>query len=505
MKNNNSVIRITDLTKSFGQAQVLKGINLQFRRGEIHAFVGANGAGKSTLLGCLSGALAPSSGRITVNGTPFKSLTPRQANRLGIGIIYQHFQVIEGLTVADNIFLGSEIKTYGTVCTAQQNQQAAKLLERLGVALNPQMFLEKLSIGEQQIVEIARALHYRPDVLILDEPTAALSDNEMSALHQVVRQLARQENLAIVYVTHLLDEIQEIADIVTVLRDGEIIWTRPVAKAPTADIAKAIAPEGNNIRHRQNSPDGSTARLSLEEYHSDYTGPVNLHLYAGEIIGLYGLLGSGRTDLLESIAGARPRNSGHLYSEGKSVAPATPGEALSQGIALVASDRKEQSIFGTLPALDNLLMPHFSGIADTTAKQHSLFNSMAERLSLKPANARLEGGRFSGGNAQKLVMGRWLIPNLSISVLLLDEPTQGVDIGAREELYRLMDQFTESGGAILLASSDPGEIIAVSDSILVLAEGRQIAFVQEQISEEELVHIAHQTLTATRENTYVTR
>jgi len=223
-------VEIRQLRKSFGGADVLKGVDLVFRLGEIHAFIGANGAGKSTLLGCLSGAVEPSSGTIAIDGEVFDTLSPRLALEKGIGIIYQHFQVVEGLTVADNIFLGSELRRMGIVDTRQQNERAAALLARLGAVLAPDMPLERLSVGERQIVEIARALRIGPKVLILDEPTAALSDREMSALHDVVRTLAHAENIAIVYVTHLIDEIKAIADCVTVLRDGAVVWTRPAAR-----------------------------------------------------------------------------------------------------------------------------------------------------------------------------------------------------------------------------------------------------------------------------------
>lgn len=490
---NAEIIRISGLRKSYGPIEVLKGVDLAFASGQVHAFIGANGAGKSTLLGCLSGAVAPTSGMIEISGEQFSRLTPRSAIQHGIGIIYQHFQVIEGLTVADNIFLGNELRKFGGVDQKAQAEQSRALLARLGSTIDPNSLLDHLSIGERQIVEIARALRLRPQVLILDEPTAALSDREMEALHEVVRQLAKQEGLAIVYVTHLLDEIAEIADLVTILRDGAIVWTRPVGEAPVTEIARAIAPRPDGQTGARHTARLGTTAVALNGYRSDFTGPVDLDLRQGEIVGLYGLLGSGRTDLLESLIGARGHVGGEFLLGGKPVRLTGPDAALGQGIALVASDRNEQSLFGDLTALDNLLMPHFGGIARKRSTQFSLFKQMAEALNLSPNNPALAGSRFSGGNAQKLVMGRWLLPDVGTRVLLLDEPTQGVDVGAREDLYRLLFRFAENGGAVLVASSDPAEIVSISDRVLILAHGQQIALLEGEIHEDQIVQIAHQS------------
>ncbi|WP_442578944.1 sugar ABC transporter ATP-binding protein [Mesorhizobium sp. ASY16-5R] len=486
------VVEIRGLRKSYGTNEVLKGVDLDFRSGEIHAFLGANGAGKSTLLGCLSGAVTPGSGTITIGGRINKALTPHQSSEQGVAIIYQHFQVIEGLTVADNIFLGSELLSWGRVRAAEQNRIASELLERLGVRLDPRAMIETLSVGERQLVEIARTLHLKPSVLILDEPTAALSSRETEALHRVVRHLAKSENLAIIYVTHLIDEIAMIADRVSILRDGRVIWSRPVAEASHAEITAAIAPNmARGHARASNARLDALPVLELEGYRSDYTGPVDLSLRPGEVVGLYGLLGSGRTDLLEGLVGARRHRGGKLRLSGKDTHLSGPRHAKAAGVALVASDRKEQSLFGTLGALENVLMPHFGGFAGGSRRQAQLFDDIATRMQLHPHLPRQAGELFSGGNAQKLMMGRWLFPELGIRVLLLDEPTQGVDVGARAELYRLLQDFTAAGGAILVASSAPDEIAALCDRVLILAKGRQAFEMDKDITEERLVECAH--------------
>lgn len=487
------IISVENLEKHYGSIKVLKGVDLDFRAGEIHAFIGANGAGKSTFLGCLSGAVLPTGGTIRVEGKPFAALTPRLAHDLNIAIIYQHFQVIEGLTVADNIFLGNELTRFGVVDSRSQNRAAEMLIKRLGVDIDPTAPLERLSVGERQIVEIARALRLEPRLLILDEPTAALSDREIEALHRVVRTLAHEENLAIVYVTHLLDEIEAIADRVTILRDGMIVWTRDAADTTTQMIAETIAPAAApQAGARKTAPDrAQTPRLALSGYRSDFTGPVDLAIAPGECVGVYGLLGSGRTDLLESLIGARKRQGGQALLNGQPVMPRDPGVARSLGIALVASDRNEQSLFPSLSALDNLTMPHFGRGIGGSQRQRSRFDGIARALSLHPNNPDLAGARFSGGNAQKLVMGRWLTPDAGIVMLLLDEPTQGVDVGARGDIYRLLRDFTDQGGAVLVASSDPAEIVEIADRVLVLANGKPVALLEDDIREDRLVQVAH--------------
>lgn len=249
-----TIVAVEGLHKSYGSVEVLKGVDLAFEAGEIYAFIGANGAGKSTFLGCLSGAVAPSKGSIRVGGKRFEALSPRLAHEMNIGIIYQHFQVIEGLTVAENIFLGAELTRFGLVNSIRQNREARALIERLGVELDPRTPLERLSIGERQIVEIARALWLEPELLILDEPTAALSDREIEALHGVVKHLAHNENLAIVYVTHLLDEVEAIADRVTILRDGQVVWTRAANETNTGMIAEGIAPAMEKAARQREKP-----------------------------------------------------------------------------------------------------------------------------------------------------------------------------------------------------------------------------------------------------------
>jgi ribose transport system ATP-binding protein len=476
MKAGSAGVEIVDLVKSYGTNRVLDGVNLSFEAGRVHALLGANGAGKSTLLGCLSGATRPDSGELRVGGDVHTGFTPREAFQAGVAIIYQHFQLIGSLSVGDNIFLGQEIRTKaGTVDRRRQDAEARRILAELGIEMDPRAVVETLSVGQQQMVEIARSIRRRPSVLILDEPTAALGAHEVEALLALVRRLAHEEGLAVVYVTHLLGEVLDVADDVTVLRDGRVHWTRPRGDLRLEDLVegispaattRAVRPETDDLAHRD-------VLLELQDYRSTITGPVDVTLRAGEILGVYGLLGSGRTDLLESLAGVRPRT-GTVRVDGRPAALDSPRRAQRSGLVLVASDRKAQSLFGTLPAIENLLMPHYSrlGRLRRPRTERAMFAEAAQTVGLTPPRASAPADSFSGGNAQKIAVARWTSVGANVRCLLLDEPTQGVDIGARQDLYASIRAFAQkNGAAVIFASSDPEEVLALADSVLVLVGG----------------------------------
>ncbi|WP_413733894.1 sugar ABC transporter ATP-binding protein [Sodalis sp. RH21] len=487
-------LSIRALRKAFGVQEVLKGINLDLKAGEVHALLGPNGAGKSTLLGCLSGAVTPDAGEIIIGNQSYQHFTPTSAFEAGMASIYQHFQLIGPLTVSDNIFLVNEMRSrLGTIRQREQRQRSSEILESLGVDVDPGRLVEELSVGEQQTIEIARALLKEPSVLILDEPTAALSEHEVTALLELVRRLAQDHGLIVIYVTHLLREVLEVADRVTVLRDGNVLWTRPIEDLSLEDLVHAIAPESQiasierDIRHHP-------PLLTLEHYRSAWTGPVDLTLREGEIVGIFGLLGSGRTDLLEGLTGVK-RSSGRVLLQGRDIASSTPQKARKQGIVLVASDRKEQGLFGSMSARDNLLLPHFSTLSRPWrrfGRERAIFAGAARRIGLKPADPEREGNNFSGGNAQKLMVGRWMTGVDSSHILLLDEPTQGVDIGARQDLYGLIrDYAAQPGHGVIFASSDPEEVVALADRVIVLVEGNVASIVEPGIGEEKLIALAH--------------
>lgn len=491
-------LEVKKLRKSYGSVNVLKGVDLQVSTGRVLAFLGANGAGKSTLLNCISGAQKAERGDILIDGQSLSHASPRQIQEHGVAIIYQHFQVFEGISVAENIFLGHEEKRGGRIDRRAQNLQARALLSRLGVDdIDPTADLKTLGVGERKVVEIARALRLKPKFLILDEPTASLSDKEAKALHGVIRQAVENEGIGVIYVTHFLDEIHKIADEITILRDGRILWTRPADDVSIADMTEAISPDAS-MEHLLHVPveAGGAEMLHVDNLVSGFVGPINVTLQASEVLGIYGLMGAGRTEFLECLAGARPKQGGSIKLGGKPVNFKTPRQALQQGVALVASDRKEQSLFSSFSAQENLMLPHMSrgvffNILRNFGGERFGFERAARKLNIQPPNPKLQGQRFSGGNAQKIMVSRWLVKDAGVKVLLLDEPTQGVDIGARHELYETLADVKKQGATLIVASSDATEICLLADKVMVLGRGQQITLIDNPHSAEHLIELAH--------------
>ncbi|CAM5307340.1 Vitamin B12 import ATP-binding protein BtuD [Streptomyces afghaniensis] len=574
-------LRIRGLTKSFGGVRALDGVDLTVPAGQVHALLGHNGAGKSTLIKCLGGAYPPDAGTIEVGGTSYSRLTPRESIAAGVAIIFQSLSVVDALTVAENIFLGQEWTRYGRIDRRAQEEVAAGLLERVAARCSPRDRVGDLPMGQRQLVEIAKALSRSAAVLVLDEPTAALSGAETDALAERVEDL-RAQGLAIVYVTHLLSEVERLADAVTVLRDGRVTHQATVAGQTRRDLVEAIAGRPTQAAHgprcatgtdapeppRRTGPDarrpryapgadgdetrgmpspdaqgpqhvsgsaGSDAgrtpspdaqgpqhvsgpaghdagrtpspdaqepprtpdryeytpgldtpepgraptppRLIVEALRGPGFGPVGLTVAEGERVGLFGLIGSGRTRILETLYGRRRATAGTLRVGEHTVSPARPADALGAGIALVPADRRAQGLFPSLSAQDNTLLPAVRTLARCHVRalrtERRVFDALATAVGLRPARPGLPVGAFSGGNQQKLVLGRWINDARHVDVLLLDEPTQGVNVGARQEIYRVVSGLAaERGTAVLFASSDPEEIVALADRCLIVARGR---------------------------------
>lgn len=497
-----TALSIRGLRKSYGPNVVLRGVDLDFAAGQVHALLGPNGAGKSTLLGCLSGANRPDSGVIAIGESEYDGFTPQQAFDAGTAIIYQHFQLIDDLAVADNMFLGGELTGRGGVVRqADQLAAANQVLASVGADFDGLAAVSSLSVGQRQLVEIAKALRHGPRVLILDEPTAALSADESQLLLDLVRRLAREEGIAVVYVTHLLREVLYVSDEVTVLRDGGVMWTRPTAELGLDDLISVLSAAGTTesgtseaTSSRQGPSTDDDALVEIRNFSVGGSSPVDFDVAPGEIVGIFGLLGSGRTNLVEGLAGVRPSTGEFLVAK-RRVDTGSPSKARRHGVVLVASDRKSQSLFGSMSALENLLMPHFGALSRPwrrRSRETAIFDDIATLVHLHPANADLEADMFSGGNAQKLAVGRWLGELSTADLMILDEPTQGVDVGARDEIHQLLRAFAQlDSKAVLFVSSDPEEVLTLADRVIVLVDSQVAGLLPGTADEQELVTLAH--------------
>ncbi|MEV5104556.1 sugar ABC transporter ATP-binding protein [Streptomyces massasporeus] len=492
-------LRISGLTKSFGGVRALDGVDLTVPAGQVHALLGHNGAGKSTLIKCLGGAYPPDAGTIEVGGTSYTRLTPRESIASGVAIIFQTLSVVDALTVAENIFLGQEWTRHGRVDRRAQEEVAAGLLERVAAKCSPRDRVGDLPMGQRQLVEIAKALSRSASVLVLDEPTAALSGAETDALARRVEDL-RTQGLAIVYVTHLLGEVERLADAVTVLRDGRVAHHATVAGQTRRELVEAIAGRPTQAAPKSPRPP-APPRLVAEDLRGPGFGPVGLSVAEGERVGLFGLIGSGRTRILETLYGRRRATAGTIRVGDRTVTPARPADALAAGIALVPADRRAQGLFPSLSAQDNALLPSVRPLSRLGVRalrsERRVFAALATAVGLRPALPRLPAGAFSGGNQQKLVLGRWINEARQVDVMLLDEPTQGVDVGARQEIYRVVSALAEERGtAVLFASSDPEEIVALADRCLIVARGRIVGELSgTELTEQALLSAVHDPLT----------
>jgi ribose transport system ATP-binding protein len=489
------VLAIQDLRKSYGSNAVLKGVSMDVGTGEVVALLGPNGAGKSTLIGCLSGAAVPDSGTMTVAGEEFSALTPRSAHQAGIAVIYQHLSLIPTLDVVDNMFLGDERTRVGVLNRRAQREVAEQVLGQLQVDLPLDVPVSRLSTGQRQLVEIAKALRLSPKLLILDEPTAALGAAEAEALMRVVETLA-STGLAILYVTHLLEEVERIAARVVVLRDGGVVLDRPVAATSTAEMVDAISPGSSAAVRAEGDAQTGGIVLDVSRLAGPGLGPVDLQVCEGEVVGIFGLLGSGRTELLETVVGARRASAGQMRIGGHGFRPGSPATARRRGVYLVPSDRVGEALFPSLRCDENVLIPSLTRIRRWVrhrARERLTFASVAEQLDVRPRGASLSAGALSGGNQQKLIVGRYVHDHVSPVMILLDEPTQGVDVGARYDIYRhLRAVATRRRTAILFASSDPDEVVLLADRCLVLHRGSVVEELSgPAMNHEHLLRAAH--------------
>jgi rhamnose transport system ATP-binding protein len=471
------LLEVDGVTKTFGGVTALKDVSFDVCPGEVHALVGENGAGKSTLIKILTGAHQPTQGKLRFAGSPLEGNSPGRARALGIAAIYQQPALLPDLTVAENIAFGLERGgPWRRVAWGERRERARGLLERLGARVAPEARVSTLGMAEQQLVEIARAIGAAARVLIMDEPTAALAEQEARNLHRVVRELKAQ-GTGIVYITHRLEELFGLADRVTALRDGTRVATRPMAEVDRdALIRMMVGRELQAVFPKRVVPLGG-ALLEVRGLTSAAAGvrDVSFEVRAGEIFGLCGLVGAGRTELARTLFGLEPATSGEVRLQGAAVHLASPAMALRHGLAYVPEDRRRHGVILEMPVAANVGLSALRGLRLDRGREAETARGMAERLSIKTPSLDTPVGHLSGGNQQKVALARALATNPR--VLLLDEPTQGIDVGAKAEIHGLMGDLTAAGLAIVLISSEMPEVLGMCDRIGVMHGGRLVGVV----------------------------
>ena len=475
-------LRALGLRKSFGGVEVLHGVDITATGGKVLAVLGENGAGKSTAIKIVSGAYSPDGGRIEINGQPVSILSPRDGQDLGIRVIYQEMMDAPPLTVTENIFLGHLPQRAGLVQWAEARRQARAVLDNLGVDIDPRSLMEDLSVAEHQVVEIARALVSDARLMIFDEPTSALSPEEVERLFAFIRRL-RTEGVAIIYITHRLNEVPEIADEVIVFRDGDLVASGPVTEFGREHIVEAMTGEAlKDFAHHEHHPEKEeTVTEAAPLTVSGATLPrifdeVSFEVHRGEILSLFGRMGCGALEVGEALFGLRPMTAGQVTIQGQAGQPKTPIEAKQRGLGFVPVDRKSQGLLSRLSAGENLTVAAWHKLANylgllSKRAMAARFQVWQDRLTIRGAGgSSQEIDTLSGGNQQKVVLGRWLENNSA--VLVLAEPTRGVDVGARAEIYEVLEALAEEGMAILVISTDAEEVLRISDRIVVMSRGR---------------------------------
>jgi L-arabinose transport system ATP-binding protein len=473
--NPPGTLEIRNVSKAFPNVQALSDISLDIRPGQILAFMGENGAGKSTLLKIINGDYRMDTGTLTLDGQPLSFSSPNDAHKAGIRVIYQEPEIIPGVGVAENIWVGELPKRQGFIDRRQLNAQVRRSLEAYGFedVLPMELMGDELSSAQRQIVEIMRALKSGVRVLALDEPTSSLSDEEVDRLFALVRRL-RDEGVAIIYVSHRIKEILRLCDRVAILRDGALVAVRPAADLTDGEIVRLmVGRELSDIFQRNPSRPGAEV-LRVEALNSNWHRDVSFHINAGEVVGFAGLVGAGRTELAKVIFGELPIRSGHIELDGKQTAVRRPDDAIAKGIGFAPEDRKREGLILIRSVLENTSLSILRMLSRFHFVRRGLERSIAasyvERLNVRTPSLEQEVGKLSGGNQQKVVLARWLAAKPK--VLILDEPTRGIDIGAKAEIYRLIDELANQGLGIMFISSELTEILGLSDRIYVMQNGR---------------------------------
>jgi ribose transport system ATP-binding protein len=484
------MLTLRGVHKAYAGVEVLHGIDLDAEAGQVLAIVGANGAGKSTLIKVLCGAERYDAGEIRLAGKHVALGNPAAAQALGVRTVHQELTLVPGLSVTENILLGALPTNRGLIDWTAAHQRARELLARTGfTGIDPRTPARLLSVARQQMVEIAKALASEPRILILDEPSAVLAGDDLDQLFSLVYTL-RTAGVLVVYISHRLEEVMGIADRIAVMRDGLIVATTTPGETTEAELVRLMA--GRRVEQvypaRRSNPGAELLRTESLSRHGLFE-EISLAVHAGEVVGMFGLVGSGRSEVAECLFGAAPRTGGTIFLAGKQVRLRSPKEAIAAGIALVTEDRKRTGLVLGLSVRDNASLATMGGMRRRglidRARQDTIVQDISDRLDVRPRDVHRPVGLLSGGNQQKVVLAKWLLAKPK--VLILDEPTRGVDVSARVDLYRMVDELTRAGLGVLMISSDLSEILGMSDRVLVMHEGRIAADLRAGDTDEEEV------------------
>lgn len=489
-----SLLELRNIRKAYPGVVALDDVSFALNPGEVHCLVGENGAGKSTLMKILAGAIRKDAGAIVIEGVGADIRTPLDAQRHGIGMIYQEFKLVPELTVAGNIFLGREPRTAALrlIDRTAMNERARAILAQLGEEIDPVEKIAHLTVAKRQVVEIAKSLSRNVRILAMDEPSAVLTGRELTNLFAIIRKL-KNEGVGIIYISHRMEELFDIGDRVTILRDGRVVTTVPVAETDRASVIRWMVGRSLDREYPKAQLTPGDELLRVDHLSGGVVSDVSLSLCRGEILGLAGLVGSGRTELARLIFGADPKSSGSIHCSGKEISPRSPREAIDLGIGLLTEDRNKYGLILQMSVGSNITLANLDSLTRgpfiSTAEERRVVRTFVDDLRIKTPDADRSVDQLSGGNRQKVVLARWLFTHSRI--LIFDEPTAGIDVGARYEIYRLMNSLAAEGVGIIMISSDLPEILGMCHRIAVMWEGRLAGILSgSEATQEKIMSLA---------------
>lgn len=486
-------IEMKDIYKSFGKNDVLKGVDFTLNDGEIHALVGENGAGKSTLMNILSGVLSKDKGEILIDGKEVDISDTNVAKKYGISFIHQELSDWPELTVMDNIFMNNEIKNGIFLDKAKMRKKCIELLERFDLDINPKTKVSELSVGQRQMMEIAKANLNKVNVLILDEPTSALTNNEIDKLFKLIKRL-RDKNVSMIYISHRMEEIFSLTNKITVMRDGKSVSVMDTNKTDEREVVSYMVGRDIGDFYPEMDAEISDVKIELKNFNREgFFKDINIKAKKGEVLGISGLMGAGRTEIMRSVFGLDPKDSGEVFIDGKKIEIKNPADAIKNKIGFVTENRQEEGLILDESIRENISLLNFDKFSKNSfidkAKEKNLSDNLVDSFKVKTQSSESKISDLSGGNQQKVVFAKWYA--IGPEILILDEPTKGVDVGAKREIYDLIKELTKKAVSIILISSDLPELISLSNRIYVIHEGKiQGELLKKDASQEKIMTLA---------------